>query len=349
VNDLTVDELRRRRGEEPHRAGDVLLLAKSSLERPIEERSYFAAHQRSWHGSPDVRPRLAPASRPVPTAPPLPWTQATVGRDEHALRRFQAALRGSSGDRRVRATGGWDSYFNEVLRDLGAPLMASPPAPANTVCIDEDFWNASMVAHPTREAWDTPRPSEADLHDLTAALEEGDVGRTSCQLPARRLKVEVVVQHRGLDPVDGANVRVTLLRWVDPRTRNAAKFDDPATWLVGNAANHVPWTPAVNQVLNSADGRTGLAAGAGWRFVLGGAGESHRLTLAGQALDATHAGIASFDLDLTGLRRNRVVLLVAVIRAGTTPADDISLAPATLEDLAMTSRHVAVRSLRIDP
>jgi hypothetical protein len=111
----------------------------------------------------------------------------------------------------------------------------------------------------------------------------------------------------------------------------------------------VPWTAAVNQVLNSADGRTAQAVGAGWQFVLGGSGDPHRLTLAGQTLDSTHAGIASFDLNLTGFRKNRVVLLVAVIRAGTGPADDIALAPATLEDLAMTRPNVAVRSLRISP
>jgi hypothetical protein len=83
--------------------------------------------------------------------------------------------------------------------------------------------------------------------------------------------------------------------------------------------------------------------------VLGGSGESHRLTLTGQTLDSTHAGIASFTFNLTGFRKNRVVLLVAIIRAGTTPADDIALAPATLQDLAMTSPNVAVRSLRISP
>ncbi len=35
-----------------HRAGDVLLLARSGTERPIEERFYFSDQYRSWHGSP---------------------------------------------------------------------------------------------------------------------------------------------------------------------------------------------------------------------------------------------------------------------------------------------------------
>ena len=37
------------------------------------------------------------------------------------LRRFQAALRSSTGDARIIANGVWDTYFSEVLRDHGAP------------------------------------------------------------------------------------------------------------------------------------------------------------------------------------------------------------------------------------
>lgn len=35
-----------------HRAGDILLLARSGLEQPIEQRYYFSSFYRSWHGSP---------------------------------------------------------------------------------------------------------------------------------------------------------------------------------------------------------------------------------------------------------------------------------------------------------
>jgi Type I phosphodiesterase / nucleotide pyrophosphatase len=38
-----------------HRAGDILLLARSGLERPIEERFYFSHPYRSWHGSPTLQ------------------------------------------------------------------------------------------------------------------------------------------------------------------------------------------------------------------------------------------------------------------------------------------------------
>ncbi len=37
------------------RAGDVLLLARSGLERPLEERFYFSGPYNSWHGSPTMQ------------------------------------------------------------------------------------------------------------------------------------------------------------------------------------------------------------------------------------------------------------------------------------------------------
>ncbi|MBC7911794.1 MAG: alkaline phosphatase family protein [Pyrinomonadaceae bacterium] len=43
-----------------HRAGDVLLLAKSGIERPIEERFYFSSFYRSWHGSPTAQDSRIP-------------------------------------------------------------------------------------------------------------------------------------------------------------------------------------------------------------------------------------------------------------------------------------------------
>ena len=80
------------------------------------------------------------------------------------------------------------------------------------------------------------------------------------------------------------------------------------------------------------------AAGAGWRIV------GSRQTLTGQMLDALHPGIASFALDLTAVPQDRLVLLVAVLRAG---ADDVALAPAPLRDLVLANANLAVRSLRI--
>jgi hypothetical protein len=43
-----------------HRAGDVMLLARSGAHRPIEDRFYFSGRYRSWHGSPDAQDSLIP-------------------------------------------------------------------------------------------------------------------------------------------------------------------------------------------------------------------------------------------------------------------------------------------------
>ncbi|MDQ3011313.1 MAG: hypothetical protein M3X11_11490, partial [Acidobacteriota bacterium] len=308
--------------------------------RAVEKKRDLVTN-RSWHGSPDVRPRQAPRSRPAPSS--LSWTQATVGIDSELLRRFQAALRARTGDPRVQPTGRWDGYFNEVLRDLAAPLMP-PPAAANTVGIDKPFWDLSMVApHATAEPWGAAIPTEADLADYAGALTEGDLQRTSCSLPPQPARVEIVVHNRGLDSMDGANVRVTLLKWIDPKKKNKAKWNDHTTWFSGN----VPWSGAVNDVLNSAAGTTAQAFAGGWSFV-GTTNATRRQTLASQTLDATHPGIATFDLNLTGLRNNTVVLLVAIIHASTTPpADNIALTALSLQELALTSPNVAVRSMRI--
>ncbi|WP_081713913.1 alkaline phosphatase family protein [Cystobacter fuscus] len=42
-------------GPQGHRAGDVLLLTRTGLERPLSERFYFAGHYHSWHGSPSAQ------------------------------------------------------------------------------------------------------------------------------------------------------------------------------------------------------------------------------------------------------------------------------------------------------
>jgi hypothetical protein len=41
-------------------AGDVLLLARTGLERPIEERFYFSGRYHSWHGSPTAQDSRIP-------------------------------------------------------------------------------------------------------------------------------------------------------------------------------------------------------------------------------------------------------------------------------------------------
>jgi hypothetical protein len=321
------------------------------LDATVTERTYLRAHDddqrrrqhaltvqrdgtspRSWHGSPDVRPRRAPVAVPVPTT--LPWFQFTPDIDPELLRRFQSALRSQKNDPRCRPTGVWDFYFEEVLRDNGAPVSGLAPV----VSITAAFWNAVMVApHATAEPWGATTPSEADLYEFAARLTEGDPDETSCVLPPVHLKLDVVVHRRSLAPLDGNDVRVTLLQWIDPKTTKRASSYNPSSWFTGN----VPWTAAVNDVLNSADGTTSKTFADGWSFV--GSGADVRKTLAGQTLDPMRSGVVTFDLDMTSARTSEVVLLVAVLRQGS----NVALAPANLSDLALSNANVAVRSMRI--
>lgn len=59
---LDLDRRLRWLGAGPHgdRAGDVLLLAKSGLNRPIKERFYFSEPYHSWHGSPSPQDSHVP-------------------------------------------------------------------------------------------------------------------------------------------------------------------------------------------------------------------------------------------------------------------------------------------------
>lgn len=283
--------------------------------------------QRSWHASPDVRPRRAAVAATTPAT--LPWTKGSPLVDTEPLRRFQSALRARTGDARVRPTGQWDDWFGEVMRSLSAPTVAP-----GTVRIDQAFWEQSMqMPWAIAEPWGAGRPSSADLLDFSAAYPERARTTASCDLPPGPSHVDVLVQHRGLAPLDGAGVRVALLKWVDPQTPPTSRHDDVSTWPSGN----MPWTSAINEVLNSPAGTTGLTLGSGWSLA------GSRETLTGQTLDALHPGVASFALDLTGVPADRLVLLVAVIRAGA----DVALAPATLEDLVLANPNLAVRSVRI--
>jgi len=283
---------------------------------------------RSWHASPDVHVRRAPLSCPTPAT--LPWTRGGPGIDPEKLRRYQSALRERLGDPRIRPTGQFDDWFNEVLRSLGAPRVG------NTVRLDKDFWEQSMqMPWAVAEPWGSGRPMHADLLEFSAELPDRPRTRASCELPRDASKVDVLVQARSLAPLDGANVRVALLQWTDPPpARPPVRWDDITTWPGGN----VPWGAAVAEVLNSAGGTTAQSFGAGWKLV------GTRQTLAGQTIDATHPGIATFDLDLSTVPQDRLVLLVAVIRHGA----NVAVPADTLENLVLGQPNIAVRSVHVD-
>lgn len=322
---------------------------------PSHDRARDNATERSWHGSPDLRPRVKARALPAPpaatpwhrTASPQPWTA-------EQMRRFQCALRSLTGDRRIRCDGEWDPYFSEVLRDHGAPTVAMPATgvvpnvrPAyQRVQITRAFWNTIVSgAHALAEPWGTGVPTLVELLDMKPALAEGTLNAASCTLPPQPCQVDVAVHHRGLNARAGADVRVTLLKWLDPRPNKRA---DPDHMVLGTGdrqwpfAAAVPWTAAVTAMMNSADGAS-AALTAGWSYV-GTTNATRRRTLAGQTLLPLEPGIATFDVDFTGLANNRLVMLVAVIRAGT---GLLALPAAPLRELALGQPTVAVRSVRV--
>lgn len=308
--------------------------------------------ERPWHASPDLRARVAPRNTlPAPTT--LPWWRTSATIDSARLRQFQAALRASTGDPRVHVTGTWDAYFSEVLRDLGAAsnnVAAAPPAagePAlpnvDMVRIDAGFWatytSGANAANARANPWGSGTPSEADLLDLTPSLPEGPATEASTRLPANRdWLIDVVVQQRGRQPVDGANVRVTLLWWADTRVRNRARYNDVASWAPGT----VPWAAAVQSMLNAPGNAAVANLTGGWHYAMP-VSAAPRVDLSGQTLSPLNPGVASFRVNVGARRNDTVVLLVAVVRAGA----NITINPVSLRDLTLGHAGVAVRAVRI--
>ncbi len=330
----------------------------------VEDRTYLRVHdddlryraranmtsrtgsgERSWFGSPDIQVRT-PAG---PLAFPLPagdyWDKDVQfeGPRRQLLRRFQSAmrargLRASPPDGRVVPTGVWDTYFNELLREVpGAELRLT-----GEVRLTKAVWDSVMVApDDSVEPWSGPGPTEADLHDLTELDSEGTAGQTDHRVQAQKLAVDIVVHHRGLQPRDGADVRVVLLRWIaDRAVRPRPRSNTPDRW----APTEVPWAAAVNEVLGSADGTTTEEFFDGWEFVPADPdADVIRHTLTGTTLDNGTTGVVTFDLDLTGERYGTVILLAAVIW----PGFDTNLEEEFLEELVLTRPEVAARALRI--
>ncbi len=266
----------------------------------------------------------------------LPWER--LGFPPEELRRFQAALRSQHSDPRVRPTGEWDLYDEEVYRDLGAPTV-----PAGFVHITEPFWSTVMVdPHRIAEPWGAGPPTESDLLEFVPDLPEGDAGEVSCTMPAVPCKVDVVVHHRGLAEREGADVRVTLLRWTRTPADTIPRANDPSTWVPGD----ISWHLGAAEVLNSTDASVSNpfeGPEGGWRFV-GRTQAVRRTDLTGRTLDNLTSGVVTFDLDLTPFRNNTVMVLVAVIRAGA----DIVIPETPLRDLVLGHPGIAARSIRIE-
>jgi hypothetical protein len=137
----------------------------------------------------------------------------------------------------------------------------------------------------------------------------------------------VLVHHRHLNPVAGADVKVALLR-----------FD--ATGVPANAWDVLltDWRGPVTTLLTA--GGAAPALPNSWTF----ADAAQPVRSPASPVDARLPRAVTFDVDFTGVARGTRFLLAAVVHSA---ADPVTLPDETLQPLVLGSRFVALRSLEI--
>jgi hypothetical protein len=272
----------------------------------------------SWHASPDVRVRPARGSRP-PKPTGLPWVGNSP--DAYALWVFQTALHGRP-DLLCRPTSQWTPLFDARLR----------AATGGSNRITRTLWNTivgsgSSFPNAYADPWDGAQPTEADLLELITDLPLPVGSAGSMAIRRVRARVDVLVHHRHLTPVNAADVKVTL-------TMRKVTGTQPLAWSVLAGG----WAAPVQTFL-----RTGGAAPAlpdGWTF----ADAATPVRSPSASIDARLPRSVTFEVDLRGFDAGDRILLVAVVHS--TP-DPVTLPNQTLETLVRTTRFAAVRSVEI--
>jgi hypothetical protein len=282
-----------------------------------------------WAASPDIRPRMdtgAPAPAPPANSAQHITDPPETPFDQHRLWVFQTALRQI--DPLVRADGSWSADFEQRMlarrRAAGIPLTPIPR-------VDGRIW--TDVVTPTRcyaAPWDETAPTEADLLELVVDRPAPAGDRASLALTRGPAKVEVLVHHRHVVPVDPLQVRVVLLRHA-----LAASPDD-------GAALPVTFTAKVAQALVSASPPTG-----GWGSLPDGWAVADAATPMRSPALRVHPRTpraVSFDVDFSAGPANSRWILVA---AASSTLDPPAFTGANLRDLVLRSRWAAARTVRL--
>jgi hypothetical protein len=283
-----------------------------------------------WEASPDIRPRMDTGA-PAPT-PPANAAQHITGPpatpfDKHRLWVFQTALRRI--DPLVRADGTWSADFERrmLARRKAAGIPATP-----TPRVDGPIWtNVVTAARCYAPPWDGPAPTEADLLELVVDRPSPPGDTASLALTRGRAKVEVLVHHRHVRPLDGAQVRVVLLRHA-----LAASPDD-----IG-AALRVTFTAKVAQALASGNPPTG-----GWSSLPDGwtvADAATPLRSPALPVHPRTPRAVGFDIDFSASPANSRWMLVAVAASTLDPA---AFDGSELGEVVLRSRCVAARTVRL--
>jgi hypothetical protein len=287
-----------------------------------------------WHDSPDVRARPAPGSPLMPAPVGLAWTRATAftAHMRWQLWIFQTALHHI--DPLVRADGTWTEAFDERVK---ARRAAPPALPDPGVAkIDAALWTRVVTpAHIYADPWDGTAPTEADLHELIvdgpALLTDARTG-----ILAGPARIDVLVHHRHGRAARENEVFVTVVSAeLPPNTPDWATM--PVPWTADVVAllhnNGVPpsgWTqPAAPWLVGSGTVPSRTAVGPLFRRPTG-------------PVDPRTPRAVTFDLDFAGAGATSAWVVVAVVHSA---ADPVVLNGATLQDLVLNNRHVAVRTV----
>jgi hypothetical protein len=290
--------------------------------------------------SPDVAIRPAPpdsAATMPPTPPAAAFPIGSGSRPGESFEQwhfqlwtFQTAFRQL--EPACRPTGRWSDTFETLLV---AYKQANGLGPAPT--IDQATWTSVVTqARVHQPPWDGPAPTEADLLQLLAGEGAQDTPTT---FSTRRLLVDVLVHHRGLEPLPSADASVLLL---------LRRMTEPAgTWDA--LAIDAPWKAATVSALSS-----GHAPAGGWPDhwttadatpVRHPAAALAATNPAAASLDAARPQAAEFELAFPAGTTAGNYLLLAVCSSTTATVTTDALAGATLGELLTRSPHVAAHEL----
>jgi hypothetical protein len=273
--------------------------------------------------SPDINVRPAPPTAAAQVPGPPAIAPAFGGPDpSFALWTFQTAFRNLVPA--CRPTGRWTKAFESQLVSYKS---------ANGLGVGKSVDNATWTnvvtqARVWQPPWDGDGPTEADLLQLSVGA---DNAAPAVRLGVRRVGVDVLVHHRGLQQLPSASASVLLL---------IRRMTEPApawkTLAIPNA-----FAGQVVAALGGTLPAGGTFAG-GWTIA-----DTTPVRHPVGNLDAARPQAASFEVVFPAATKNDQFLLLAVCTSATFPATAARLAGATLGAVLTNSPHAACHLLTI--
>ena len=277
--------------------------------------------------SPDIviRPDVPATAGEVPAFGGI--IDASHKSTSHELWAFQSAFRAI--DPTCRPTGLWSEAFQ-------SQLVAYKTDPANNLgnapAIDAATWTSVVTqARLWQPPWDGETPTEADFVDLPI---DDNNSAVIVRFAERRLAVDVLVHHRGLEAITAGDVSVLLLirHMTELRVDWASRPID-AAWK----------TQTVSALTGGAIPASGQWPGGGGWAIADTTPVRHPLG----DLDAARPQAASFKVSFPSSINNERYMLLAVCSSRTATINAARLPGATLGELLVRSSHVAAHELQV--